>query len=61
MYIFGCPKGMPCATLGNCKSQDCGMPRGSKLTQRSLASTIHTSSKDVLGAFGLNKEEKIMR
>jgi hypothetical protein len=43
---------MPCVTLGNTKSQECGRPRSLGVIQGSLASTICTSSKLVLGDFG---------
>ena len=60
MYIFGGPRGIPCGTLGNTKSWECGRTRFFRVTQRSLASPIYTSSKDVTGDFGSNEESKLI-
>ena len=51
---------MSCVTLGNTNNQECGRPRGFRLSQRYLASTIYTPSKDVIRSFGLNKEGKLI-
>ena len=60
MYIFGGLKANAMWTLGNTKSYECGRSRDFGVTQRSFASTIYTSCKDVRIDFGLDEESNLL-
>lgn len=57
MYFFGGLKAMPCGTLGNAESQECGRPTNFGVSKSPFASPIYTSSKHVIQDFVLMSKE----